>query len=92
MDFMSILKPAAAIGSVVLKSNPVAAGVLAAIEIVDSMANASDEERAEAYMEMAAGFLDVSAEIIRSVKDGKITEEEQKEILRDVKEVMSALT
>ena len=84
-DFMSILKPAAKIGSVVLKANPVAAGGLAAVELIDSVTDANDKDRTEMYMDLAAGFLDVSAEIIRSVKDGKITAAEQAEILASIK-------
>lgn len=74
------------------KSNPVVAAVSAGVTTIDAIAGQDEEARADAYYDMAVGLMGVSAEILRAVKDGKVTDEEQSEIMRELERTLKDLS
>ncbi len=51
----------------------------------------SDRERTEAYADLALGFMEVSVEIMRALKDGEISRAEQYQIMETIREAMVQL-
>lgn len=94
MKFLDYIKPVATVAKVFAKATPVGAGLSAALDIIEAVEDiteVSNEDLNRMYISIAAGFMDVSAEILRAVADGKITEDEQRKIVGDISTALSGL-
>ena len=89
---IDILKPIARVATVFTGGNPVVAGISAALEIIDKVEDADDDTRTEMYVELAEGLGTVSGIIIEAIRDdGKVTEDEHKEIVKALQELAQDL-
>jgi len=95
MQFLKYLKPIAAVGKVFAKATPVGVGLSAALDVIgaiEDITEVSEEDLNRMYLSIAAGFMDASAEIIRSVADdGEIDKDERRKILGKISEALSTL-
>jgi hypothetical protein len=62
--------------------------ISAIVETFEGSEEEKDAKRTELYFELGADLAELSASIMRGLKDGKITAEEQAKIIKELKDLI----
>ncbi len=82
-----LLKKISNITKEAVEAAPAVQGITTALKTVNALSGNDPEKRKELLLEMAADFADISAEILRALKDGVITDDEFREIMKQVSQL-----
>jgi len=88
MGMLDALTGLGKLATVVSGANPAVMAVTTGLEVISEICDGDDDKRTEMYMELAADFAELTGCIFRGLKDGKITEDEHKAIIAELKSLM----
>ena len=88
MNLLNALKGIGKVATVVSGANPAIAGITAAVEVISQLSDKDEEKRTQLYVELAADMCEISAAILRALKDGEITSDEHAAIVKELKDLL----